>query len=201
MTNDFVNSDSGTPTSLLRNVVAQEPGAWDVLVELFGPVVYGWLRRWQLQPADAEAVGNEVFVGVSRSIADFQRERRGAFHGWLWTITRRKFVDHLRDREKLENAPGGTSWHDLMQQVPEEIDEQTNQQTVRLIYQRVIALIQREFNPTHVDAFRLAAVEGHSAEEVAAQLQTTKTVVYNAVARIRKRVREEFGDLLDDSRE
>ena len=48
-----------TASSLLEQVRAGEPGAWQRIVHVYGPLVYGWARRAGLQAADAADVMQE----------------------------------------------------------------------------------------------------------------------------------------------
>src|SRR5438046_713552 len=88
---------TGTSSSLIDRVKADESGAWDRLVTLYAPLVYHWCRRWNLQEEDLADVFQEVFKTLVVHIARFRRERQGdTFRGWLWTITRNKVQDHFR---------------------------------------------------------------------------------------------------------
>ena len=105
-------------TSLLDRVKAQDQGAWQRLVKLYGPVVYRWCRRAGLQGSDAADVAQEVFQSMMIGIGGFRRRRPGdSFRGWLWTITKNKLRDHLRRRALRPRAAGGTNAHQLIQQV------------------------------------------------------------------------------------
>lgn len=62
--------------TLLARVQAQQPDAWEKLVELYAPLVNHWCRRSDLPPEDAADVFQEVFRSVAASISSFQRDRR-----------------------------------------------------------------------------------------------------------------------------
>ena len=89
---DVINSGgTKTSTSLLRRASSGEGEAWQRLVSLYAPVVYRWCRQWGLQPADAENVGQEVFVRVFRKLAS----RRGCSFA----------ARGLAPRERLSSSP------------------------------------------------------------------------------------------------
>ena len=69
-----------TSTSLLALVKAGDPAAWGRLVDLYGPLVYGWCRGSGLQAEDAADIGQEVFTAVASAIGEFRRERPGDAH-------------------------------------------------------------------------------------------------------------------------
>ena len=47
---------SGTSSSLIDRVKADEVGAWDRLVSLYAPLLYHWCRRSQLDAEDTVLV-------------------------------------------------------------------------------------------------------------------------------------------------
>ena len=56
--------------------------AWHRFVDLYGPVIYGWLRRSGLDAQSAEDVGQEIFVTVAKNMDRYRHEReRGTFRG------------------------------------------------------------------------------------------------------------------------
>src|SRR5262245_60137660 len=56
---------SSTSPSLLARVKASDQEAWRRLVHLYGPLIYGWCRRWQLAAEDVADVFQEVFQAVA----------------------------------------------------------------------------------------------------------------------------------------
>src|SRR5437870_1065787 len=115
------NSDpaGSTSPSLLEGLWRREPGAWERLATLYGPLVYGWCRGKGLQVRDAEDVVQEVFLTVAARVGEFRHDQENAtFRGWLWTITRHKLGDWLRRQKNQETAIGGTDAQQLMLQTP-----------------------------------------------------------------------------------
>ena len=86
-----------TSSSLIGRLRAHDNRDWDRFVELYLPVVYGWPRELELQPADAADVSQSVFETLSRRIAQYDPVRASSgFRGWLWGVTRNAFRDHRR---------------------------------------------------------------------------------------------------------
>ena len=52
---------SATLLARLRDPAA-DPAAWAAFVRRYGPLVYGWCRRWHLQEADAQDVTQDVLA-------------------------------------------------------------------------------------------------------------------------------------------
>src|SRR5262245_50823179 len=112
-------SSPPTSPSLLERVQAQQGPAWQRLVRLYGPVVYGWCLAARLTPEDAADVGQEVFLAVSRSVAHFRRDRPGdSFRGWLWTITSHKVCDFRKRNRRRVQAAGGSNAQEQLARLP-----------------------------------------------------------------------------------
>jgi hypothetical protein len=60
-------SISHTSSSLLARAKAYDQAAWRRLFRLYGPLVYHWIRRKGIQPADAFDIGQQVFASVLAS--------------------------------------------------------------------------------------------------------------------------------------
>ena len=59
------SSATRTPRSLIDRARVADPTAWAALVDLYGPLVLRWCRRWHLQGSDAADVLQDVFLAVS----------------------------------------------------------------------------------------------------------------------------------------
>jgi RNA polymerase sigma-70 factor (ECF subfamily) len=195
---------SSVGASLLARLRAGQAGAWDRLVRLYGQTVYVWCRRAGVSEADAADVSQEVFVAVAGHLADFRRERPGdSFRGWLWTITRNKVRDHWRRRADQAKAAGGTTAQQMMNQVPEDArpdSEAEAEGDAGGLYRRALELIRSEFEERTWRAFLMVTVEARPPADVAAALGTTPGAIYIAKSRVLKRLREEFGDLIEGGR-
>jgi RNA polymerase sigma-70 factor (ECF subfamily) len=66
---------SVTSSSLLAQVTQADAQAWGRLVQLYGPMVYGWCRRTGLQAEDAHDMVQEVFKSFFTAITTFRRDR------------------------------------------------------------------------------------------------------------------------------
>lgn len=199
-----IPEETGTATSLLARAAGRQVDAWARLVSLYGPLVYGWCRRWGLQASDAENVGQEVFLRVSAKLAEFRCDRPGdSFRGWLWRISYRCFVDHLRQQQAGGIGVGGSTARALLAQVPASEAEPPVEQAQAgddclLLYRRIMELIRGEFSDRDWRAFQRVVIDGMAAADVAAELRVSVNVVYLAKSRVLRRVRDEFAGLLPE---
>lgn len=186
-----MENPTGTSSTLLGRVRADEAGAWDRLVALYAPLLYHWCRRWKLQDEDLADVFQEVFKTLVVHIGAFRRQREGdTFRGWLYTITRSKVLDHFRRR-------GREAWAPLEEvPAPEEIPaaDPAEAEAMRRLFLRGLDLIRDEFEPRTWQAFWRTAVDGLAPREVAVELSMTSGAVRVAKCRVLQRLREELGD-------
>ena len=183
--------DTGTSLSLLDRVRAHDADAWRRFVTLYSPLVYAWAKRCGLRNQDAADVLQEVFHAVARDLARFRPG--GSFRGWLWTVTRNKVRDHFRARGA--EPVGGTDMQDRLREVPEAEPESWSEdgECGRAgLVARAAQLVRADFEPHTWQAFWRAAVENHPARDIAADLGMTVDAVYQAKARVLRRLREEL---------
>jgi RNA polymerase sigma-70 factor, ECF subfamily len=206
MTDSVVcNSESISPTSssLLECAKAYDQAAWHRLVRLYGPLVYHWIRRKGIQPADARDIGQQVFASVARKIVDFRRDRPDdTFRGWLNRITKHKIIDHQRRQagQRWVDGPWGQHVFEKVHPCNGALADNrgcTDEQA--WIYRRAAVLLHEEFEERTWQAFWQTAINERKAKDVAAEFGMTTNAVYLARRRVLGRLREEFEDLLDVS--
>ncbi len=197
MSHRSVDPDSASST-LLERVKLQQPAAWQRLVDLYGPLVYRWCRRSQLQPNDASDVVQEVFTAVAQHISGFERQTgQGGFRAWLATITRNKIHDFYRRQRGRAVAHGGTDAYEQMAQVPapEAISEATRgPDDEQLLSHRALELVRAEFENRTWEAFRRAVLEGQQPSHIAEDLGISINAVYKSKSRVLRRLRQELGE-------
>lgn len=192
---DALSADDTTSVTLIAKVKQADPRAWGRFVELYGPLVFHWCLRSGLSRADAEDVGQEVFLRVASSIHRFEKERPSdTLRGWLRVVTRRIVVDYYR---KTNRMPPTFSM-DIMPEAltdpnaPDDNSELDEEQ--RILYQRALALLHQDFSAVTVQAFMLSVVEGLPASDVASQLGISQNAVYIAKSRVLNRLRTDLAD-------
>ena len=75
-------------------------------------------------------------------------------------------------------------------------DEVSVRDDLIMLHQKIEEFIRTEFSAHHCEAFFRVSVQEQAPADVAMQLGMTRNAVYLACTRIRKRVKEEFGELL-----
>jgi RNA polymerase sigma-70 factor (ECF subfamily) len=184
---------------LLARVRANEPEAWERLVNLYGPLVLSWCRGKGLQDQDSADIFQDVFQAVVASVGSFRKERQGdTFRGWLRRITQNKVRDHFRKRRREAQGEGGSSAQKRMAQLAEPplVEDLAPEEECGL-FARALDLIRGEFEPRTWAAFWRTAVEGRVPRDVATELSMSPGAVRVAKSRVLHRLREELGDLME----
>jgi len=197
----FLGTFDSTSSSLLDRVRARDAVAWQRLSDVYGPLVYYWCRTGGLSPEDSADVVQEVFRSVATGIDAFRIDRPGdSFRGWLRVIARNKMHDWFRRRKGEVVAAGGSTAHDRLQEVPDDLlDAESSPETEgQGIVRRAMELIRLEFEEGTWQAFWQTTVEGRSPADVATALGLSKLSVYQAKSRVLKRVRRELEGLGED---
>src|SRR5215469_2804941 len=98
-----------TPVSLLERLrLRPDAASWQRLIDLYSPLVQSWLRRYALQPADADDVAQETLAVLVRELPQFRHDlRRGAFRTWLRGIVVNRLREFWRGRDRRPAAGGG----------------------------------------------------------------------------------------------
>lgn len=177
------------------------------MVQIYGPLVYSWARRTGLQPQDAADVTQETFAAVSTRLLVYDAQRPGAtFRGWLWTITRNKAADLVRNLQSQPGARGGSTnlanlnavsakaSEAIAMNAEEQADMASDQQE---IIRRTLAILRANFEPTTWQAFWRTVIDGCTPDEVSEELSLSRWAVYKARSRVLQRLRAELDGLED----
>jgi RNA polymerase sigma-70 factor (ECF subfamily) len=191
-----------TSLSLLARANQSETQSWQRLVDLYSPLVFFWCRQAGLEREDSADVMQNVWQSVASHLSGFERQKTGGFRAWLWTITRNKLNDHFRRRRNEPRAAGGSTAQQRLQEVPEiEPESYVAESTLDgsgNILKRALEMIRGDFEPHTWQAFWLSAVEDQPAKAIAERLGMSLDAVYQAKARILRRLREELAGLQDE---
>lgn len=191
-----------TSLTLLGQLKDGDPTAWERVVDIYGPFLFGRLRSRGLTEEDAADVLQEVFASLSQSIGRFRRDRPGdSFLKWLQTVTTNKLRDFWKKQQRQPDAAvGGSTVEHRLSETPDPIPEEdwsTDSIAKQSILKRALKLIQTEFEESTWKAFWLYVVDEKAADEIAVELNMTPRTQRNARYKVRKRLLEEFGDLMD----
>jgi RNA polymerase sigma-70 factor (ECF subfamily) len=192
-----------TNSSLLER--AREGGnpAWDRLVALYQPLIYNALRRQSLLHHAAEELTQEVLLVVHKELGSFAHPGvPGAFRGWLRVITANRARAYWKAGKHRPSAAGGSDFQAVIDQLEDphsELSQRWEREHDEHILRRLLELMEGEFEPKTLQAFRRQLLDGVAAEQVAAELGMSVGAAYVAKSRVLARLRKEAEGLLDDS--
>jgi RNA polymerase sigma-70 factor (ECF subfamily) len=159
------------------------------------------LRQQAVHPQDADDLTQEVLTILTRQLPRYQHSGcPGSFRSWLRTITVNRAREYWRAGRCRADALGGTSFQDFHNHLDDpdsDLSKQWDAEHDRQLCERLLRILEQDFKPTTVQAFRRLVFDGASGAEVAAELGLTRAAVYMAQSRVLRRLREEAAGLLD----
>jgi RNA polymerase sigma-70 factor (ECF subfamily) len=187
---------------LLRIRDPRDESAWQQFAEVYGPLIYHFVRKQGLQDADADDLTQTVLLEVSASIRRLDYDRgRGSFRGWLFAVVRNQLAKFRRREGQCPAGSGDTAVQAVLEAQP---DRQADQEVAwereceRYLFLAAVNRVRRHFEESSWQAFWMTAVDGKSAAEAATALGLRVGAVYTAKSRVLDRVKKEIEQLRED---
>ncbi len=192
-----------TPTSvsLLDRLKAAGPddSDWNRLHAVYLPLIERWLGRVPGLGAESADLAQEVLVVVFRELPRFERRRQGSFRAWLRQVTVNKIRNYRRQRHRrpIAGSDPAAQFLERLANPNDDLAREWDQDHDKHVIQKLLAIVQPDFNRTTWEAFQRFGIEGLPAAQVAEELGLSVNAVVLAKSRVLKRLREEAGDLLE----
>jgi len=184
-----------TRASLLLRLRAEpdDQAAWQEFVARYGPLIYGWCRQWQMQPADAEDIAQSVLLRLAHHLRTFSYDPSRRFRGLLRTLTHHAWSDFVEGWRRGVPGSGDSDVAAVLDNVPARddlvcrLEAGFDQELLDLAGARV-----RQRVEAHTwEAFRLTALEGCSGAEAARRLGLQVGTIFKAKSKVQKMLRDE----------
>jgi RNA polymerase sigma-70 factor (ECF subfamily) len=192
------NSLQRTSASLLARLggATLDQDAWSQFVHRYGQQVYRWCRKWQLQEADAQDVTQGILVKLAVKLRTFRYDPARSFRAYLKTLTRYALCDFLANRPP-DAGSGDSQVCDRLAQVAAQVDllEHLRAEFDLELLDEAMQRVQRRVEPSTWEAFRLVAVDGRPAADVAQHLALKVATVYVIKGRVQQWIRDEIAAL------
>jgi RNA polymerase sigma-70 factor, ECF subfamily len=191
-----------TRKSLLLRARDGDGEAWDDLHTLYRPLVVGCLRRQAVAERDVDDLVQEIFLAVHRGLPSFDHSgRAGAFRAWLRAIALTCSCNYWRSPARRVAAPGDAAAEEALRQLEDSNsalwrawDEEHDRHVLRCL----LEMMEIEFEPATMQAFRRVALDGATGVEAAGELGLSVAAVYTARSRVLRRLREVAEGLIDE---
>jgi RNA polymerase sigma-70 factor (ECF subfamily) len=190
-----------TQVSLLRRAQQGEESAWRRLVDLYQPLIRACLLRQRVHPQEAEDLTQDVLAVLVKELPRFEHAGRpGAFRSWLRTVTVNRARLFWRASSGRSETAGGREALERIEALADpnsSLSRVWDEEHDAHVLQRLLGLMDQEFEPATLRAFRRLTFDAAPGQEVADELGMTLAAVYAARSRVLQRLRQEAQGLLD----
>jgi len=164
---------------------------WAAFDRIYRPLLVRYARQQGLNRGEAEEIAQQCLEIIVRNIRGFRRRR--SFRAWLRRIVQLKVYQHLRRRARDPLPLHGD---------PEAVQgvspaEEWERQWTRTHLMYCVASVKGDFAPHTYRAFELYVLQSVPVEQITQALGMTRGQVYVAKARVMRRVRERFAEMLE----
>src|SRR5205823_6432422 len=136
-----------------------------------------------------------ILLTVVKHLPTFQHSgNRGASRSWLRTIVSSRTTDYWRAIDGRAQASGGSGATAALQQIEDpdsDLNRSWDEEHDRYVLNCLLDLVEEEFEPATLRAFRRLALDGASGAETAQELGLSLAAVYVAKSRVLQRIRQE----------
>lgn len=211
--------EPSTSISLLERAGEGQPHAWATIVQLYGPVIYTWMRKSGFQAADAADLMQETLAAAFQRLNTFRTDQSNStFRGWLWNISRNKAVDLIRRRKRHPNGIGGSAMAMNMEAIAptqnsicdfesdeislasfarSDLSADDDRKARASVLRRALAEIRTRFQPQTWELFVSAVIQQRPIDDIATENNVSKWAVYKARSRVLSQLREYLSGLED----
>jgi len=161
--------------------------SWQDFFNTYWRLIYGVAIKAGLSDSEAQDVVQDTMVAVARQIPSFDYDPAlGSFKSWLYLITRRRIMDHLRKeyrrRKGDEPGPGNTGRTAVLERVADpggnDLDRIWDEEWRRWLFEAAFQRVKRRVEPRHFQIFDCYVRKEWPVKDVARTFGVTAGQVY-----------------------
>jgi RNA polymerase sigma factor (sigma-70 family) len=188
-----------TRATLIRRVQNQHDDAsWDEFVHAYRRYIYAIIRSMNISEHDTEDILQQVLIKLWDNLPKMDYNKIKRFRSWLSTVTKNCVTDFIRKRTRDTNRIKKAGQDETLTYLKSirlpEIDAIAEREWEIHLTNLALENIESLFSGKAVDAFRLT-LQGHTVEEIAAQLDLKENSVYRLKNRVKDRLIQEIAYL------
>ena len=192
-----------TSLSLIGRAQTGSGNAWNHLATLYRPLLERWLAQLSVTDTDADDVVQEVMATILKELPKFHHNGRpGAFRSWLRTIAVNQVRLAWRQKKIRPQQISESAFEKMMRDLEDPGSDLTrvwNQQHDEHVVLQLLGQAATRFGVQTLQLFRRQVLDGLTGIEAANEAGVEVAVAYAAKSRVLKFLREEAGEVLDDS--
>jgi RNA polymerase sigma-70 factor, ECF subfamily len=185
-----------TSIQLLQRVQSlNDAEAWIRMVELYTPLLFGWVRQSGYPPADAADIVQDILMTLVKEMPNFTyAPEKGRFRSWLKTVAINRCRTHVRKRRRLLFF-STSNVEDLTER--SYIEDFWSKDYERWLLRRAMDIARTEFEEKTWRACFESITSDKGASEIGKELHMSEAAVYVAKSRVLKRLRTELSGLIE----
>jgi RNA polymerase sigma factor (sigma-70 family) len=193
-----------TNTSLIRRVGNLEDAkSWCEFVELYEPLLLGYVRSRGVDLNDARDVVQVIFINLLRALPSLNfDQQRGRFRTWLWQVTMNALADHFRRQKTRDKAEEGWRHGSGVTGMVEETTGEPDKDWVKSHRQRVLEFVlpkvQAKTQPKSWLCFEQYILRRRTCKEIAPEVELTPNAVCVNANRVMERVRDLCAEYMEE---
>jgi RNA polymerase sigma-70 factor (ECF subfamily) len=193
---------SKTSSSLIDRL--REPSnetAWERMVDVYTPLIRGWLKRYAVQDQDVEDLLQEVLAIVVRKMPEFRQQPQiGAFRRWLRNITVNCLRDFWRAQKYRPRASGADEFAHMLDQLADgdsSMSKLWDREHDDHVARHLLEMVRGRFEDKTWRAFQGVTLAGTPVDQVAQELGMSVNAVFIAKSRVMHALRKAGAGLID----